>query len=163
MRGARSEPPDNTSAVAVGIPPDSGDLGFGRMLRVGFSRMPFRLGIDGSRRFIQSLPKTEAFNKSSTVRTGISSRPAHAPNARARGWGRRWWRWTHPALIRWGAVVSRDCDSVDLDFYTKRGFEIIGQTEYLGHTLTGMVRASHVSNRRPETRRVCRLSPRALR
>ena len=28
----------------------------------------------------------------------------------------------------------------NIDFYTKRGFEIVGQTEFLGHTLTGMVR-----------------------
>jgi hypothetical protein len=28
----------------------------------------------------------------------------------------------------------------NIDFYTKRGFEIVGQTAYLGHTLTGMVR-----------------------
>lgn len=28
----------------------------------------------------------------------------------------------------------------NIDFYTKRGFEIVGQSDYLGHTLTGMVR-----------------------
>ena len=27
-----------------------------------------------------------------------------------------------------------------IDFYAKRGLEIIGQTEYLGHTLAGTVR-----------------------
>ena len=27
----------------------------------------------------------------------------------------------------------------NIDFYTKRGFEIVGQTEFLDHTLTGMV------------------------
>jgi len=29
----------------------------------------------------------------------------------------------------------------NVDFYTKRGFEIVGQTDFDGHTLTGMVRA----------------------
>jgi len=28
----------------------------------------------------------------------------------------------------------------NIDFYTKRGFEIVGQTDFDGHTLTGMVR-----------------------
>jgi hypothetical protein len=39
-------------------------MGLGRMLRVGLARMPFRLGRFGSRRFMQSLPKTEPFHKS---------------------------------------------------------------------------------------------------
>ena len=28
----------------------------------------------------------------------------------------------------------------NIDFYTKRGFEIVGQTDFDGHTLAGMVR-----------------------
>jgi GNAT superfamily N-acetyltransferase len=27
-----------------------------------------------------------------------------------------------------------------IDFYTKRGFEVVGRTDFDGHTLTGMVR-----------------------
>jgi len=55
---------DDTSAVAVWVPPGSGELGLGRMLRVGLARMPFRFGMAGSRRFVQSLSKTEPFHKS---------------------------------------------------------------------------------------------------
>jgi hypothetical protein len=28
----------------------------------------------------------------------------------------------------------------NIDFYTKRGFEVVGQADFDGHTLTGMVR-----------------------
>ena len=28
----------------------------------------------------------------------------------------------------------------NIDFYAKRGFEVVGQTDFDGHTLTGMVR-----------------------
>ncbi len=28
----------------------------------------------------------------------------------------------------------------NVDFYEKRGFEVVGQTDFDGHTLTGMVR-----------------------
>ncbi len=36
----------------------------GELLRVGMVKMPFRSGVTGSRRFIQSLSETEAFHKS---------------------------------------------------------------------------------------------------
>ena len=41
---------DDASAVAVWVPPGSGDMGVGRMLRLGLARMPFRLGMTGTRR-----------------------------------------------------------------------------------------------------------------
>ncbi len=50
---------DGTSAVAVWIPPDSGDMGLGRMLRIGMGRMPFRLGMASTRRFMQAMALTE--------------------------------------------------------------------------------------------------------
>ncbi len=54
---------DDASAVAVWVPPGSGEMGLGRMLRLGMARMPFRLGMAGSRRFMQSLSATEPFHK----------------------------------------------------------------------------------------------------
>jgi len=32
---------DDTSAVAIWVPPGSGDMGLGRILRIGLARMPF--------------------------------------------------------------------------------------------------------------------------
>ena len=54
---------EDVSAVAVWVPPGSGEMGLGRMLRVGVARMPFRLGMGGSRRFMQALSATEPFHK----------------------------------------------------------------------------------------------------
>ena len=54
---------DDASAVAVWLPPDSGDMRLGRMLRLGLARVPFRLGLSGSRRLLQALSATEPFHR----------------------------------------------------------------------------------------------------
>ena len=51
---------DDASAVAVWIPPDSGDMSFSQMLRLGFAKTPFRFGLKASLRTVQALSKTEA-------------------------------------------------------------------------------------------------------
>jgi ribosomal protein S18 acetylase RimI-like enzyme len=132
---------DDMSAVAVWVPPGRGDMGLGRMLRVGLARMPLRLGWAGSRRFLQALSATEPFHK--TVRgphwylvaigarperqgQGLGSRLVQVGTSRADSAG-------VPCYLETGTQSN-------VDFYTKRGFEIVGQTEFDGHTLTGMVR-----------------------
>jgi ribosomal protein S18 acetylase RimI-like enzyme len=132
---------EDVSAVAVWVPPDSGDMGLGRMLRVGSARMPFRLGMGGSRRFMQALSATEPFHKAVhgphwyLVAVGTRS------ECQGQGWG--------SALLEVGTSRA-DAAGVpcyletgtqsNIAFYTKRGFEIVGQTDFDGHTLTGMVR-----------------------
>jgi hypothetical protein len=54
---------DDASAVAVWVPPESGAMGLGRMLRVGLGSMPFHLGLSGSKRFMQALSAMEPFQK----------------------------------------------------------------------------------------------------
>ena len=132
---------DDTSAVAVWIPPDTGEMGLGRMLQVGLAKMPVRLGVNGSRRFISSLSKTEPFHKSvagphwyllavgarsERQGQGLGSALVEVGTSRADAAG-------VPCYLETGTQSN-------INFYTKRGFEIVGQTEYLGHTLTGMVR-----------------------
>ncbi len=132
---------DDTSAVAIWLPPDSGDMGLGRMLRLGLAKMPFRLGMAGSRRFMQSLAATEPFHKT-----------VHGPHWYLLGVGTRsecQGRGLGSALVEVGTSRA-DAAGVpcyletgtqsNIDFYTKRGFEIVGQTNFDGHTLTGMVR-----------------------
>ena len=132
---------EDVSAVAVWVPPGSGEMGLGRMLRVGVARMPFRLGMGGSRRFMQALSATEPFHKAVhgphwyLVAVGTRS------ESQGQGLG--------SALVEVGTSRA-DVDGVpcylqtgtqsNIDFYTKRGFEIVGQTDFDGHTLTGMVR-----------------------
>jgi GNAT superfamily N-acetyltransferase len=132
---------DNTSAVAVWVPPGSGEVGLGRMLRVGLAKMPFRLGIGGSRRFMQALSATEPFHKSvdgphwylvavgarsGCQGQGMGSELVEVGTSRADAAG-------VPCYLETGTQSN-------VDFYAKRGFEIAGQTEFDGHTLTGMVR-----------------------
>ena len=132
---------DDTSAAAVWVPPDRGAMGLGRMLRIGLARMPFRLGVGGTRRFMHVLSLTEPFHKTVTgphwylVAVGVRSErqgqglgsdlvevgTSRADAARV------------PCYLETGTQSN-------IDFYTKRGFEIVGQAEFDGHTLTGMVR-----------------------
>jgi ribosomal protein S18 acetylase RimI-like enzyme len=133
---------DDASAVAVWTPPGSGDLGLGRMLRLGLARMPFRLGLSGSRRFMQALSATESFHKAVHGPHWYLLAVGTRPELQGRGIG--------SALVEIGTSRA-DAAGVpcyletgtqsNIDFYTKRGFAIVGQTDLLGHTLTGMVRA----------------------
>ena len=132
---------DDASAVAVWMPPGSGDMGLGRMLRLGAARLPLRLGIGGGRRFMQALSATEPFHKtvhgphwylvavgtrSQRQGQGLGSALVEVGTSRADAAG-------VPCYLETGTQSN-------VDFYTKRGFEVVGQTDLYGHTLTGMVR-----------------------
>lgn len=131
----------DTSAVAVWVPPGSGDMGLGRMLRVGLARMPFRLGMAGSRRFLQALAATEPFHKavdgphwyllavgarSECQGQGLGSALVEAGTSRADAAG-------VPCYLETATQSN-------IDFYARRGFDVVGQTDFDGHTLTGMIR-----------------------
>ena len=132
---------DDTSAAAVWLPPGSTDMSLGRMLRVGLTRMPVQLGLSGSCRFMKALSATEPFHKSVSgphwyllavgARTdrqgqGLGSALAEVGTSQADAAG-------VPCYLETGTQSN-------IEFYTKRGFEIVGQTSFEGHTLTGMVR-----------------------
>ena len=132
---------DDASAVAVWVPPGSGEMGLGRMLRVGGGRMPFRLGMRGTLRFMRALSATEPFHKavhgphwylvavgtrSARQGQGLGSELVEVGTSRADEAG-------VPCYLETGTQSN-------IDFYTRRGFEIVGQTDFDGHALTGMVR-----------------------
>ncbi|MGI8658971.1 MAG: GNAT family N-acetyltransferase [Candidatus Limnocylindria bacterium] len=132
---------DDASAVAVWVPPDSGEMSFGRMLRLGLARMPFRLGVSGSRQFMRALSATEPFHK--TVHGPHWYLVSVGTRAELRGQG------LGSALIEAGTSRAdaagvpcylETATQENIDFYSKRGFEVIGHTDLAGHTLTGMVR-----------------------
>ncbi len=116
-------------------------MGLGRMLRLGLARMPFRLGLAGSRRFMQALSATEPFHKAVHGPHWYLAAVGARSECQGQGLG--------SALVEVGtsradaAGVSCYLETgtqSNIDFYARRGFEIVGQTELLGHTLTGMVR-----------------------
>ena len=132
---------DDASAVAAWVPPDSGEMGLGRMLRLGLARMPFRLGSAGTRRFMQAISATECLHKSVQSPHWYLLAVGARAECQGRGLG--------SGLVELGTSRA-DATGVpcyletgtqsNIDFYTKRGFEIVGQTDFDGHTLTGMVR-----------------------
>jgi ribosomal protein S18 acetylase RimI-like enzyme len=132
---------NDASAVAVWFPPGQTDVSMVRMLRVGMAAMPLKVGFNGMSRFMKALPVTEKFHKSVKgphwYLMAIGTRPA----AQGTGLG--------SALLEIG---TSQADSAGLPcyletgtvsnvaFYSKRGFEVIGQAEVYRFTLYGMVR-----------------------
>jgi ribosomal protein S18 acetylase RimI-like enzyme len=132
---------DDASAAAIWLHPESGPMTMPRMLRAGFWRAPSMLGFDGLGRMSKAMSATEDFHKQvhgphwylMTVGTrterqgqGLGSQLVELGTDRADEAG-------VPCYLETGT------DS-NIAFYRKRGFEIIGQAECYGHTLTGMVR-----------------------
>lgn len=132
---------DDASAVAIWLNPESGPMKMPRMLRAGMWRAPFMLGLDGMGRMSKVMSATEVFHNQvegphwylMTVGTrtarqgqGLGSMLVELGISRADAAG-------VPCYLETGT------DS-NIAFYRKRGFEIIGQAELYGHTLTGMVR-----------------------
>jgi ribosomal protein S18 acetylase RimI-like enzyme len=132
---------EDASAVAIWLHPESGPMTMPRMLRAGFWRAPFMLGPDGMGRMSRAMSATEGFHKQvhgphwylMTVGTrtarqgqGLGSALVELGTSRADAAG-------VPCYLETGT------DS-NIAFYRKRGFEVIGQADCYGHTLTGMVR-----------------------
>jgi ribosomal protein S18 acetylase RimI-like enzyme len=132
---------DGTTAVAVWVPPGRGEMSLGRLLRVGGTKMPFRLGMGATLRCVRAMSTTEKFHKSvhgpHWYLAAVGTRAEH----RGRGLGSR--------LVEVGTSRADEAGvpcyletgtQSNIDFYTNRGFQIVGQADFDGHTLTGMVR-----------------------
>jgi ribosomal protein S18 acetylase RimI-like enzyme len=141
MRHGRVWANEDASAVAIWLHPESGPMTMPRMLRAGMWRAPLDFGLDGTSRMFKALSATEPFHKQvhgphwylMTVGTrrarqgqGLGSQLVGLGTSRADEAG-------VPCYLETGTESN-------IAFYRKRGFEIIGQTDLLGHTLTGMVR-----------------------
>jgi ribosomal protein S18 acetylase RimI-like enzyme len=132
---------DDASAVAIWLHPESGPMTMPRMLRAGMWRAPFMLGLDGLARMSKAMSATEGFHKQvegphwylMTVGTrtarqgqGLGSQLVETGMSRADDAG-------VPCYLETGT------DS-NIAFYRKRGFEVVGQADCYGYTLTGMIR-----------------------
>ena len=131
---------EDASAVAMWLPPDE-ELSMSKMLRVGVWRLPLKDGLRGTGRVMGAMSASEPFHKQvggphwylMTVGTrqarqgqGLGSALVEVGTAKADA--------AHlPCYLETGT------DS-NIAFYTKRGFEVVGQTAYGGHTITGMIR-----------------------
>lgn len=141
MRYGRVWTNDDASAVAIWLHPESGPMSTPRMLRVGLWRAPFVLGLQGMNRFLKAMSVTEPFHKQVEgphwYLMTIGTRTAR----QGQGLGSN--------LVEMGTSRADDAgvpcyletatDS-NIAFYRKRGFEVVGQGDCFGHTLTGMIR-----------------------
>ena len=132
---------DDASAVAIWLHPESGPMTMPRMLRAGMWRAPSMLGLDGMGRMAKAMSATERFHKlvdgphwylmtvgTRTARQGqgLGSQLVEMGMSRADAKG-------VPCYLETGT------DS-NIAFYRKRGFEVVGQADCYGFTLTGMIR-----------------------
>lgn len=132
---------EDASAVAVWIHPESGTMSMPKLLRAGMWQMPLKLGMGGMSRFSKAMAVTEPFHKQVEgphwYLMNLGTRNAR----QGQGLGSQ--------LVEMGTSRADEAGlpcyletatDANIAFYTKRGFETIGQSECLGHTLTGMVR-----------------------
>ena len=131
----------DASAVAVWVPPGSGEMGPVRALQIGMAMLPLRLGLSPTVRLAKLMSMTEKFHKSvhgpHWYLVSIGVRDA----AQGQGLG--------STLVEIGTsradtaglpcYLETATDS-NISYYQKRGFEIVAQEDFDGHTITGMVR-----------------------
>lgn len=132
---------DDTSAVAVWLPPDGTDMSVVAMVRAGLAALPLKVGPRRALSFMRALTATEDFHKAVggphwyLISVGIR------PEQQGQGLG--------TALLEVGTAQADAAGlpcyletgtDENVAFYSKRGFEVTGQTEVQGFTVTAMVR-----------------------
>jgi ribosomal protein S18 acetylase RimI-like enzyme len=132
---------DDASAVAIWLHPQGGPVTMPRMLRAGMWRAPSILGLDGMGRLSKAMSATEAFHKQVEGPHWYLMTVGTRTARQGQGLG--------SALVALGTsradeakvpcYLETGTDS-NIAFYRKRGFEVIGQADCFGHTLTGMIR-----------------------
>jgi GNAT superfamily N-acetyltransferase len=122
------------------LPPDV-ELGMSKMVRVGIWRLPLKVGLRGVGRVMGVMSASEPFHKLVGGPHWYLMTVGTRRDRQGQGLG--------SALVEVGTsqadaahlpcYLETGTDS-NIAFYTKRGFEVAGRTEYGGHTITGMIR-----------------------
>lgn len=132
---------EDASAVAVWAPPNSGKPGLVRMLRVGVARLPFKAGIGGVGRTFKALSASETLHEAVHGPHWYLLSLGTRPERQGQGYG--------SALVDVGLSRADEAGlpcyletatQSNIDYYTKRGFEVTGQVPMGRFTFTGMVR-----------------------
>lgn len=124
------------------LPPGNTSMTFGRVVRAGFLGLPFHAGLRGTGRFLRLMPTMEKMQKESVSGPhwhlfGIGVDPAH----QGEGIG--------SALMDAGLAKADEsgypcyletASEENVRFYSKRGFEVTGETQFYGFTVSAMVR-----------------------
>jgi ribosomal protein S18 acetylase RimI-like enzyme len=141
MRYGRVWSDEDASAVAIWLHPESGPMKMPRMLRAGMWRAPFMLGLAGMGRLSRAMSATEVFHKKVVGPHWYLMTVGTRTSIQGQGFG--------STLVEMGTsradtagvpcYLETGTDS-NIAFYRRRGFEVVGQADLYGHTLTGMVR-----------------------
>jgi ribosomal protein S18 acetylase RimI-like enzyme len=132
---------EDSSAVAVWLPPGQTHVSTGRMLRVGMGALPVKAGLSGTLRFMRALTATERFHKAVKGPRWYLMAIGTKPGLQGKGFGN--------ALLEVGTSQAdaakipcylETATASNVAFYSKRGFEVTDQTSLYGFTLYGMVR-----------------------
>jgi ribosomal protein S18 acetylase RimI-like enzyme len=132
---------DDASAVAVWFPPGRTHITLIQMLRVGMGALPFKAGWRSSARLLQAMSATESFHNavggSHWYLMAIGTRASR----RGQGLGGQLLDMgTSRADAAGLPCYLETATDANIAFYSKRGFEVIGQRVVHGFTLSGMVR-----------------------
>ncbi len=140
MRWGRVWGADDAAAVSIWLPPGSRWSAL-RSLRVGMAAFPFRVGPGPMLDVIRVAPALERLHRSVRGPHWYLMAIGTRPSRQGEGLG--------------SALVAAGTSQADLaglpcyletstqsavDFYVKRGFEVVGQEDLNGHILFGMVR-----------------------
>lgn len=132
---------EDASAIAIWAPPGNTDFGMLDMLRAGLWRLPLKVGLGGVGRVMGAFSATEQFHKAVHGPHWYLMSLATRPERQGQGLGSQ--------LISIGLtqadaaglpVYLETGTDANIAYYRKRGFDIVGQAQVAGHTLTGMVR-----------------------
>ena len=132
---------DDASAVAVWLTPGNTEMSPVRMLRAGLGAFPINAGISGTMRFMKAASNVAKFHKAVDGPHWYLLAIGTTPARQGQGLG--------SSLMETGTSKAdaaglpsylETATDADIAFYSKRGFEVTGQADVLGFTLSGMVR-----------------------
>jgi ribosomal protein S18 acetylase RimI-like enzyme len=141
---------DDVSAVAIWFPPGRTVISTSQMLGAGMWRLPLKAGLRGSARVMGAMSATEHFHKSLGGPHWYLLGLGTLPQRQGSGLG--------SALLEMGTSRAdaagipcylETATDANIEWYGKRGFEVIGETTVHGHRLRGMVRPARVTEPPP--------------
>jgi len=131
---------EDASAVAAWLPPDK-HLSTMDLLRAGMARLPLVVGLRGAARTMGAMSATEPFHKQVKGPHWYLMMLATDPSRQGQGLGSQLTEVGTAQADAAGIPVYLETGTdANIAFYRKRGFEIMGQADAAGFTLTAMLR-----------------------
>jgi ribosomal protein S18 acetylase RimI-like enzyme len=140
MRWGRVWTNEDASSVAIWLPPGETFSAI-RAMRVGMAAFPLRLGLAGMRRMMAVMSITERMHKSVKEPHWYLTTLGTRPDRQGEGHGSRLVAaGTSRADAAGVPCYLETATTANVEYYRKRGFEVIGEGSAHGVTMYGMVR-----------------------